>query len=243
MDRTLMAADSADVVFPADGSPGSADIIRNPRTLYGRRRVRPGALVALLIGAGLAAWAVADGRDTGSTTTPPPVASAKPAATARPVGPIGLSANGLRTLTQSVGQPIYWAGARPGYLYELTRTATGKIFIRYLPPGAKVGSKQQTYLVVATYPVAHAFRSIKNLTAEHPFPIPGGGIAIVDQKHPESVHLAYPGVDYQLEVYDPSPARSLQVATSGEVRTVPPRPPSAAPAARSTRARGGHATR
>jgi hypothetical protein len=236
-----MAADGSDLAFPADGSPELPGTIRNPRTLYGRRRVRPGALAALLIGAGLVAWAVIDRRDAGSTTTPRTVTTAKAAATAKPVGPIGLSANGLRTLTQSVGQPIYWAGPRPGYLYELTRTATGEIFIRYLPPGAAVGSKQPNYLVVATYPVANAFRSIKKLTSEHPFSIPGGGIAVVDQKHPRSVHLAYPGVPYQLEVYDPSPARSLQVAKSGEVRIVPPRPTAAAPTAHSARARGGRA--
>ena len=141
-----------------------------------------------------------------------------------PVGPVGLSAKGLRTLTESVNQPVYWAGAEPGYLYELTRTAAGKVFIRYLPQGVKVGSKQATFLIVATYPVANAFQNLKNLASEHHFAIPGGGIAVVDREHPESVHLAYPGLDYQLEVYDPSPAQSLAVAQSGDVRAVPSQP-------------------
>jgi hypothetical protein len=30
--------------------------------------------------------------------------------------------------------------------------------------------------------------------------VPGGGTALVDAGYPQSVHLAFPGVDYQLEV-------------------------------------------
>jgi predicted aconitase with swiveling domain len=48
------------------------------------------------------------------------------------------------------------------------------------------------------------------------------GVAMVDRAHPQSVHLAYPGVDDQVEIYDPSPARSLRIARSGEVRPVSP---------------------
>ena len=219
---------------------------RGSRTLYRKRRVRFGAVVALLIGAGLVAWAIVGSRGTGPTPTSDPATSATSATsatTATPIGPIGLSAKGLRTLSESVDQPIYWVGAKSGYLYELTRTRTGKIFIRYLPPGAKVGSKQAIYLIVATYPIPNALRSLETLADEHPFAIPGGGIAIVDQEHPGSVHLAYPGVDYQLEVYDPSPARSLELAQSGDVRAVPPQPLAPAPRQRPARSRGGRAGR
>jgi hypothetical protein len=41
----------------------------------------------------------------------------------------------LRTLAQRVGHPIYWAGPKPGYTYELSTTSNGSVFIRYLPPG------------------------------------------------------------------------------------------------------------
>jgi hypothetical protein len=195
-----------------------------PRRNLHRPRVRLGAVVALAVGAGLAAWAVVDSRGTDSSPTPNPATTT---ATARPIAPIGLSANGLRTLIASVDQPVYWVGPKPGYLYELTRTSTGKIFIRYLPPGVKVGSKQAIYLIVATYPFRNALQALKNLTSRQQLTIPGGGIAIVDQNHPQSVHLAYPGVDDQIEVYDPSPARSLRIARSGDVRPVEP-PPAAA---------------
>ena len=45
-------------------------------------------------------------------------------------------------------------------------------------------------------------------------------MALVDESYPNSVHVAYPGVDYQVEVYDPSPARAREVATSGLVQRV-----------------------
>ena len=123
--------------------------------------------------------------------------------TAKPIAPVGLSVKGLRTLTASIPQPIYWAGPKPGYLYELTRTSTGKIFVRYLPPGTQVGSKKATYLIVATYPFRNALKALTDLRTQHQLKIPGGGIAIVDASHPQSVHLAFPGSNNQVEVYDP----------------------------------------
>jgi hypothetical protein len=191
-----------------------------PKWNLHRPRVRLGAVAALAVGAGLVAWAVVGSRGTGSSPTSNPTTTA--AVSAKPIAPIGLSAKGLRTLTATVNQPVYWVGPKPGYLYELTRTSTGKIFIRYLPPGAQVGSKQAIYLIVATYPFRNALQALKDLTNRRQLAIPGGGIAIVDQSHPESVHLAYPGVDNQIEVYDPSPARSLRLARSGDVRPVTP---------------------
>lgn len=173
-------------------------------------------MIALAIGGGLAAWAVIGSRDAGSSASPGPVTTAKP------LGPIGLSASGLRTLTRSVGQPIYWAGPKAGFLYELTRTSTGKVYLRYLPPGAKVGSKQASYLIVATYPFHDPLQALKDLTGGDLLDIPGGGGAMVDRNHPESVYLAYPDVDDQIEIFDPSPQRALEVAQSGAVRPVTP---------------------
>jgi hypothetical protein len=193
-----------------------------PRSRRGWPRVRLGAVLALALGGGLAAWAVVGGQGSESSSPTGASTSEPLTTTAKPVGPIGLSAQGLRTLTESVDDPIYWAGPKPGYLYELTRTSTGKVFIRYLPPGVKAGAKQAIYLIVATYPFRNALETLENVTKSDQLAIPGGGIAVVDQDRPQSVHLAFPGVDDQIEVYDPSPARALQVALSGDVRPVTP---------------------
>ena len=190
-----------------------------PQSAPRRSRFRVGAVLAVAAAAGVGAWAVVSHRDSDSSSE---ASSATPSATetvtAKPIAPVGLSAKGLRTLTASIPQPIYWAGPRPGYLYELTRTTTGKIFVRYLPPGTQVGSKKATYLIVATYPFRNALKALTDLTTQHQVKIPGGGIAIVDASHPQSVHLAYPGSNNQVEVYDPSPKRSLAIVKSGAVR-------------------------
>ncbi len=192
------------------------------RGAFRRPRVRVGAVVALAVAAGVIAWVIVGTGDSSNTTSTS--AAPVPTVSASPIGPVGLSATGLATLTQTIPQPIYWAGRRAGALYELTRTSTGKVFIRYLPPNVKVGVKRSSYLIVATYPFRGALQAIKNLTNDRQVPIPGGGLAIVDPAHPTSVHLAYPGVDYQVEVYDPSPAVALRVATSGSVAPVPVHP-------------------
>lgn len=187
-------------------------------------RVRLGAVLAVAVAGGLGAWAVVESRDSDDPAAGP--AGSTPTATTttsvRAIAPVGLSAKGLRTLTASIPEPIYWAGPKPGYLYELTRTNTGKIFIRYLPTGTPVGTKRATYLIVATYPFRNALKALTDLPGDNEVKIPGGGVAIVDESHPESVHMAFPGVDRQIEIYDPSPARSLTVAKSGTVRPVTP---------------------
>jgi hypothetical protein len=47
-----------------------------------------------------------------------------------------------------------------------------------------------------------------------------GGLALVDADRPSSVYLAYEGQPYQVEVYDPSPDRALELVTSGAVQPV-----------------------
>jgi hypothetical protein len=187
------------------------DARERARDALRRTRLTIGVVVALAIAAVLIAWAVV-GRDSAHDQSS--------AQSPQQISPVGLSASGLRTLATAVGQPIYWAGAKKGYLYELTRTREGNVYIRYLPPGVKAGAKGANYLVIVTYPYRNALQALKNIANGHEIAIPRGGIALVDKSHPTSVHLAYPGSEYEMEVYDPSPARSLEVARSGDVRPV-----------------------
>ena len=128
-----------------------------------RPPVRIGAVVAVAIAGGLGAWAIVGNEDSGpsSSSDTTSATTARSTTVAKPIAPVGLSAKGLRTLSATVGQPIYWAGPKPGYLYELTRTSNGSVFIRYLPPGAKVGSKQAIYLIIATYPYRGALQALR----------------------------------------------------------------------------------
>ena len=201
---------------PKAAQPDDGDELDRP---FSRPRLRLGAALAVAIGAGIGAWAVVGSNDPGRSA-----AAAAPATTATAVavvGPVALSATALRTFTASAAGPVYWAGPKAGYRYELTRTSAGAVFVRYLPAGAAVGAKGQNYLVVATYPFPDALAALERLPGPH-LALPGKGVALVDQGHPQSVHIAFPGVQNQVEIFDPVPARSLRVARSGDVRPVSP---------------------
>jgi hypothetical protein len=170
-------------------------------------------IVAVAVAGGIIAWIVL-GASSNNSSAPVSVS---------PIAPVALSTSGLRTLAHAVRQPIYWAGPKSGYSYELTRTTNGDLYIRYLPAGVKAGAKGAKYLIVATYPFANAYRALQTTAKGAAIPIPKGGIALVDAKYPRSVHLAYPGVDYQVEIYDPSPAVARSVAISGDVTPAPTR--------------------
>jgi hypothetical protein len=185
------------------------------RPAASRRWSRAGliaALVVLAIVAGVIIWAVKGGDSSPSTATKGPVVSA--------IKPVALSASGLKTLAGAVGQPIYWAGPTKGYSYELRRTDNGNVYVRYLPPGVKAGASGADYLIVATYPFRGAFEAIQKVGGGRKIQLPGGGIGQIASSYPNSVHLAFPKVDYQVEVFDPSAQRALEVATTGQIKPV-----------------------
>lgn len=143
--------------------------------------------------------------------------------TAAGATPVAVSAASLRTLAASLGHPLYWAGPKPGYAYELTRTSNGNVYVRYLPAGVKVGTKAG-YLTIATYPFPNALAVIRRQAEGHgadTIHLAGGGIAVVDRAYPKSIHLSYPKSDYQVEVFDPSPARVRQIVSAGRIASVP----------------------
>jgi len=128
----------------------------------------------------------------------------------------------LKAVAQSLGHSIYWVGPKPGYTYELTKTDSGQIYIRYLPAGVAIGSKKP-YLTVATYPYASAFQTMTTLGGQHgmkSIKLHGGGLAVVDPNHPESIHLAFPDSDVQVEVFDPSGAAARRLVSSGKVEAL-----------------------
>jgi hypothetical protein len=126
----------------------------------------------------------------------------------------------LRTLQDALGHPIYWAGPIRGRTYEVTQKRDGTIYVRYLRSGVRVGDPRGDFLIIVTYPYPNAFQALQRVEEGRGIRTPGGGLALVDQGYPKSVHMAYPGVDYQIEVYNPLPRVALGVAASGQVRPV-----------------------
>ena len=92
--------------------------------------------------------------------------------------------------------------------------------MRYLPDGVEVGA-DEPYLTVATYPFPGAYPAIKKQAAAKgavTARLANGGLAVLANGYPQSVHIAYPGVNYQVEVYDPTRARAMQLVSSGGLR-------------------------
>lgn len=168
--------------------------------------LRLGAVIALAIAAGLVAWLLVSGNGHSKTAKRAPAR--------------GASIQALLTLARSVGHPVYWAGPKPGYTYELTQTTDRRIYIRYLPAGVPVGVNRPQYLAVGTYPLNNAVAAVRTI-AKRPgaslVPVGGGGIAAVDPKHSTSIYVAYPGSNFEIEVFDPSPTRARQVVSSGQL--------------------------
>jgi len=145
----------------------------------------------------------------------------------------GASVSELTRLSGSLGHPVFWAGPERGSTYELSRTKDGRVFIRYLPSGVKSGDARPKFLAIGTYPQAKAFATLKATAKKQGVPtigLRGGGLAFVDKTHPTSVYVAYPGSDYQIEVYDPSPARARKLVVSGKLVPVGVPTPGRAPA-------------
>jgi hypothetical protein len=136
----------------------------------------------------------------------------------------------LNRFASSVGHPIYWVGSQPRFTYELSRTKDGRVYIRYLPPGVKLGDSRPKYLAIGTYPQPRAFATLRATAKKQGaqmIHLAGGGLAFQYKSRPTSVYLAYPGSNYQIEVFDPSPRRALELVASGQVKPVgaPPQTP------------------
>jgi hypothetical protein len=72
--------------------------------------------------------------------------------------------------------------------------------------------------VIATYPFRVALAALEKQAGGQGMQVPGGGLALVDEKAHKSVHLAFPKVSCQVEVFDSPAARVLALATSGQVQ-------------------------
>jgi hypothetical protein len=175
-----------------------------------RRRLGVAASVALVAVAVLLAFVGSGGEDEDS---------------ALPSAPHLVDAAELAEAESELGHPVYWAGPLPDRRLELDVEPDGSVYLRYLPPGAAVGSNSGAYLTVGTYPLADAQAAIRR-TAKAAGVSTGvgrvadGGIVLENPESKGSVYLAYPGSDLQIEVYDPAPGRAMELIEAGEIRPV-----------------------
>lgn len=134
-----------------------------------------------------------------------------------------MSVGALRALSASLGHPVYWAGYRPGVVYEFTETADGRVYVRYLTGGVKVGSPRPDFLTIGTYPVHDAAAAVRRAAHQKgaiTLALRGGAIGFYNRARPTSVYVTFPGSSVQVETYDPSPAVARALVMSGAVQPV-----------------------
>ena len=177
--------------------------------MYRLREPRNAAIVGVLLAVAIVVvFLLVSNNDNGSNN-PKPTNGAQAA-----------SLQHLRDVASSVDHPVYWAGPRPGKRYELTITDTGNIFIRYLDANTPIGSRQVASLTIGTYPVQNAYAATKSI-ADRPGAktgsTPDGGFVATSSADYNSVYIAYPNTNTQIEVYDPNAKTAFALATSGAV--------------------------
>jgi hypothetical protein len=177
--------------------------------------IRIAGVLALAVASALAAWLL---------LTHDRTAQAPATSQVRTEGPRIVTADGLSAIAALRGSPVYWAGVRPGTLYEVTETTSGNVFVRYLPSGTAPGDPRAAFLTVGTYPRSDAYGDVR-AASRRPgavaIELRGKGLAVYDRSRPTSVYVAYPGSTQQIEVYDPSAAKAVRLVESRLVQPVP----------------------
>lgn len=129
-----------------------------------------------------------------------------------------VSADELSEKATEQETPIYWAGEQNGAEIEFSQPQASRTYVRYLTGGAEAGDPNAEFLTIGTYEFKDAAKALKD-QAKKPDGVlaaaPGGGVVYFNTTHPQSVYLAYPGEETQIEVYDPNPKRSLGLVSSG----------------------------
>jgi hypothetical protein len=189
---------------------------------YQLRGVRIGAVIAVAAVAAFLVWYFAI-RDTGNDNGGGGGGSN---AAKNIVGPEAATQTNISDLAKKNSQPIYWAGDQPNTSdVELTQTADGNIYVRYLTGNASIGTPKPSYLTIGTYPFQNSLHAVDVISKEpgaKTFNVPNGGTAVQNSSSPTSVYVAYPDEKgFEIEVYDPDPAKALDLVKSGDIQPVP----------------------
>jgi hypothetical protein len=166
---------------------------------------RLSALIALGLAAFFVGWLVMNRSDDAAPATG---------------GATATSESELRSFAESAPHPVYWAGPKDGFTYELTQTTDGRVYVRYLPEGTDAGDPRARFLTVGTYPRAGAFAELKRAAGADgavSLKLERGGLAVFSESRPTSVYFGYPDARYQVEVFHPSPTEARRLALAGQV--------------------------
>ena len=191
-------------------SANAAPALDAPRRASDKRRwPHTGAVVAVALLAAFLIWLLLIRDGSGSA----------PAA----VGPVAVSEDDLAALADEVGHPVYWAGPQDGAELEATRTEGGQVYVRYLTDGAPIGDESGEFLTIGTYPFPGVQATLEELADGGGALVnetPDGNLVVTNRDRANSVYIADPGQELQVEVYDPDPERAFTLVTSGGIVAV-----------------------
>lgn len=155
-----------------------------------------------------------DGSSQTLTTGAPTNANSADLATS---GQVALTEAELQSAVKTLGGSIYWAGPMPNALYSLDHIASGQDLVRYLPNGEGLADVEQNYRVIATYQDANAFETMQTagkLDTGVSVTNPDGSLIYYAKATPTHVYLAFKGLAFQIEIFDPAPGGALKLATT-----------------------------
>jgi hypothetical protein len=175
-----------------------------------RRRPQQLSLIVLGLGIGVAAvvvaWFVLQG---GSSNKVSPNDR-----------PVIVSQAQLEHFASGLDYPLYWAGPKTGFSYELT-AANGRAWVRYLPAGVGAGDPRSDFLVVGTYKQPHSYANLRRAAdraGSVSRKIDGSGLMVYSAAKPTSVYFGYPGSDFQVEVYTHSTTTARSLVLAGAIK-------------------------
>ena len=125
---------------------------------------------------------------------------------------------------KQLGVDVYWAGPVDGAKYTLSSPAEGQVYVRYLPNGDGLTDTKPNYVVIATYTTTNAFSATQaagNQSNGVTFVNTEGAAVFYNKDTPTNVYVAYPNLNFQVEIFNPIAATALEIAsTNGALRLV-----------------------
>ena len=139
-------------------------------------------------------------------------------------GKVALTEPELIAAVKQLGVDVYWAGPVKDAKYTLAVPADGQAYVRYLPNGQGIEDTKPNFVVIATYTTTDAFTATQaagNTTNGVTFVNTEGAAVYYNKDTPTNVYVAYPNLNYQIEVFHPIATTALEIASkAGALRVI-----------------------
>lgn len=135
-----------------------------------------------------------------------------------------LESSDVNTISNEIGQTIFWAGERPGTKIELSNDEIGNTHVRYLTGGAEPGDPNPAYLDIGTYPFKNGYSVISKMSQDDQLKQikADGMVGFYDPKRPTNIYLGFAdSPDFQVEVFHPESEAAIEVVRSGDIVAMP----------------------